>query len=426
MRQLLAILGDSWRETADRKSLYVLLLLALLPILFCLSLGFETRPFEAVIEEQASDLDTFRYSRRHMSIDEGHDVDYSVREVRAFSAATDARLLPDAPEDSWVVDLDFAEPSELERLRTAWIGFTTANADEDAPPAATAGEFLEQRFRAFGWQHVTAAELEPGRWAVAVATDYPHEVADGFEATVGFGLAQMPVPGTTLAEFVVQLQVGLAGLFVGFIGLIVALSACGSFVPDMLQKGTLDLVLARPISRTKLLLGKYLGGLWFVACLATFTIGGCWLALTIGSGYASPWFLASIPTMVFAFAVLYAVSVLVGVLTRSAGIATLVALAVWFLSSIVAGLRAVPATELGLPKWVADAVALSYAVLPKLEDLDTLTTTLLARAHLSDAARARMFSQLPEVDWWFSLGTTTLFAAAVLALAVWVFRRRDH
>ena len=116
-----------------------------------------------------------------------------------------------------------------------------------------------------------------------------------------------------------NLQIGLADMFCSMIGVLVALLVCSSFVPNMLAKGTLDLVLARPIGRAKLLLAKYVGGCWFVFLIACVLIGGAWLALSWRIGYWSPWFLLTVPVATAQFAIPYSVAVLVGVWSRSSG-----------------------------------------------------------------------------------------------------------
>ena len=98
-------------------------------------------------------------------------------------------------------------------------------------------------------------------------------------------------------------------------------------------------MLARPVSRPVLLVAKYFGGLWFVLVVATFLVVGCWAAFALRMGYSNPWFLASIVTITLQFAVLHAVSVLMGVLTRSSGVAALVTLGVWMVSGLVVNAR---------------------------------------------------------------------------------------
>src|SRR5512146_2031256 len=51
----------------------------------------------------------------------------------------------------------------------------------------------------------------------------------------------------------------LAGL-----GLLLAIFASSSFVPNMLEKGNIDILLSKPVSRQQLLWGKYIGGLLVV------------------------------------------------------------------------------------------------------------------------------------------------------------------
>src|SRR5262249_46089523 len=89
------------------------------------------------------------------------------------------------------------------------------------------------------------------------------------------------------------------------------------FIPNMLRKGTVDLLLVKPIHRSSLLLYKYVGGLTFIFLNTVLAITGVWLALGLRSGFWSPGFLLVILVITFFFAILYAVSTLFGVLTQS-------------------------------------------------------------------------------------------------------------
>ncbi len=451
MRQVIAILGDSLREAWDRRALLVLLGLCLLPILFCFSLSFESTPLGDVLADQAAGLIEFRKRRGNAHISELSAAQVEVGEVRAVdddAFGADLR-------GGHAVELRFASPAELDRLATTWFAFQGeagfdgegAAAPEMVDGVPRARAFLTDRFRAFGYEQVAVAGAGTGTgagagagdaWRVAVRSEFPHEIGGATKISAAFGALKMPT-GASRAEFVILLQSGLTSVFIGFVGMLIALSACSGFVPSMLQKGTLDLVLARPISRTKLLLAKYVGGLWFVFCTAAFLVSGCWLGLAFASGYSNPWFLGTIATMTACFAVLYSVAVLTGVRTRTGGISALAALAVWFLSSSVATARqllglglfatesAATAEIAESPAWVKQLVEVLYTVLPKIKDFDHLNTLLLGRAHLSEGARARLFrdEMLPNVDWVLSLGTTAAFTAVMLALAVHAFRRRD-
>src|SRR5262249_48816585 len=56
------------------------------------------------------------------------------------------------------------------------------------------------------------------------------------------------------------------------------------FIPNMMRKGTVDLLLVKPIHRWALLSYKYVGGLTFIFINNVYAIVGIWLALGLRSG----------------------------------------------------------------------------------------------------------------------------------------------
>ena len=112
----------------------------------------------------------------------------------------------------------------------------------------------------------------------------------------------------------------------GAVALLISVIITAFFIPNMLRKGSIDLLISKPIGRSQLLVYKYIGGLTFIFLLSAFTIGGVWLVLGLRSGFWDPTFLVVIPVLTFTFAILYAVSTLVAVLTRSPIAAMLVSI----------------------------------------------------------------------------------------------------
>jgi hypothetical protein len=210
------------------------------------------------------------------------------------------------------------------------------------------------------------------------------------------------------------------------------------FVPNMLHKGTLDLLLAKPISRWALLAYKYVGGLVFIFLNATVAVGGTWLVVGLRTGVWSVGILALIPILAYFFAILYAVSVFVAVSSRSAILAILLTCLVWFLLWGVG--RAYTAlhdpgqpnpqtpgvlpADAALGKWVA-VVDVLHCVLPRTEDLNPLTTELIA-ASVMPPSQARDFRlHTPAVNWAESLTVSAVFILVVLGLACWRFSSKD-
>jgi ABC-type transport system involved in multi-copper enzyme maturation permease subunit len=483
MSQFGALLRDSYRQSLDRKILIVLLLLAVVPVIFCFGISFESEPLELRIAEMARGLNQFRFQLGLAHTSTSHGVAFEVGPVRAVQ---DGDGWPEDVRSGHAFDLRFESANGVDELARSWRRLEDERANwgrprgdrstkprgrragssppeapdedgaedgaEDSPPRGARGVevpplstaervgFLEDRFRALGFDRVrvraeppspgdSGAEA-PAAFRIAVAAGRLLEVSGSHKLRLLFGAFEIPLEDVSVAAFVVQLQLGLSDVFIGFIVMLIALSTTGGFVPDMVQKGTLDLILARPIGRTRLLLYKYVGGLWFVGLVAVFLVGGCWLGLALRTGFTSPWFLFSIVTLLATFAVLYSVSVLLGVLTRSAGLASLAAIGVWGASSVVVGLRHSIHAMFGrdeVPALLDTAIRVAYAILPKTKDLSLLNTYMVSRANLSESAYGREIAlAVPDVDWVYSIGTTGLFTAAMLGIAVWFFRRKDY
>src|SRR3990172_1414416 len=113
--------------------------------------------------------------------------------------------------------------------------------------------------------------------------------------------------------------------------LLLAIFASSSFIPIMLEKGNIDLLLSKPISRSQLLWGKYLGGLAVVFFNIALLIIGIWLSLSIKFDYYGYTFLWGILVITFTFAVLYSLIVLFGVLTRSSMLGMMFVLLIFFI-----------------------------------------------------------------------------------------------
>ena len=105
----------------------------------------------------------------------------------------------------------------------------------------------------------------------------------------------------------------LMGFVLVFLGILVT----ASMIPEMLQPGSLHLLLSKPVSRSLLLISKFFGGCTFVLLCVTQLVVGlffiAWLRLDIWN----PRLLWCIPVSVFLFAVFYSVSTLAGLIWRS-------------------------------------------------------------------------------------------------------------
>ena len=105
----------------------------------------------------------------------------------------------------------------------------------------------------------------------------------------------------------------LLGFILVFLGVLVT----ASIVPDMLQAGSLHLLLSKPVSRSLLLLSKFIGGCAFVFLCVVQLIVGLYVVAGMRLDVWNPRLLYCIPVSVFVFAVFYSVSLFAGLRWRS-------------------------------------------------------------------------------------------------------------
>lgn len=201
---------------------------------------------------------------------------------------------------------------------------------------------------------------------------------------------------------------GSIATFLYSFGMFLAIFASSGLVPSLLEPGRIELLLSKPISRTHLLLGRYLGNVLIVLANSTWLVGGVWLIFGIKTGIWTPQFLWAIATTVFLFCVLLTVVFLMGVLFDSAALATMVPVALMIISPILAQEKTV--VKLLSSEWARTAWSTLYQALPKVFDIGRMTLALVRRE---------------AIESWSPIWTSALFAVAILSLALWLFERRD-
>jgi ABC-type transport system involved in multi-copper enzyme maturation permease subunit len=121
------------------------------------------------------------------------------------------------------------------------------------------------------------------------------------------------------------------GIWLTWVAAILALITTAGFFPNLIAQGMIETKLSKPIGRVRLFLTRYFTGLLFVAVqVGVFTMLS-FLALGLRAGFWEPRVLLAVPIVILFFSYLYCVSVLVGVLTRSAIAAILITVLFWFL-----------------------------------------------------------------------------------------------
>jgi ABC-type transport system involved in multi-copper enzyme maturation permease subunit len=249
------------------------------------------------------------------------------------------------------------------------------------------------------------------------------------ELTIGFGAFRVPL-GRDAPDAVRFLQLILAGGVADAAGVLLALVWTAGFLPGFLDPSTAAVVLAKPVPRWGVLLGKYLGVVAFVGFQAAVFVGGTWLALGVRTGVWDTHYLLCVPLLLLHFGVFYAVSALLAVCTRSTAAVVFGVICAWVMCwgmNFGRHLLVAQADAGNISPGLQWAVEAGYWVLPKPADL----SLVLFDALQADNSFTKAFEYYavqtkgafhPEL----SVLTSLLFAAVMLAVAARELSTTDY
>jgi ABC-type transport system involved in multi-copper enzyme maturation permease subunit len=234
------------------------------------------------------------------------------------------------------------------------------------------------------------------------------DVVNGVMRGVTFFGSELRVPPFTVKQWVESFQSGLA-MFIGTFGLFLALMATSTLFPLMLQKGSIDLLLCRPIPRWRLITARFAGGASIMAFNAAYLFLGVWTVLGLKSSVWNHGFPASTVLAIFAFVVLFSVVMIVSVTTESGPAGLLAATAILMFSPVLAAHEQItPAFSSELYRRI---FRMLYWVLPK-------------SAETIGAMRRLIMERPLELNW--VVGTSFMFALVCYLATVVYFTRKDY
>jgi hypothetical protein len=229
-------------------------------------------------------------------------------------------------------------------------------------------------------------------------------------APSGGGAGEGDAGTEALRSALESLVFGVQALVAGaayWLGTLLGLFATAPLFTSLVERGHVDLLLAKPMSRTQLLAGHVLAVWLSVAALAVYLLGGVWLAMSVKSGIWNPRFLLSIAVVTAMFGVMYAAVVFMGVWTQSTALALIVTYGLLFVSLVLA-----PGETLAeqLTRTWRPVYWGFYHVLPNFAEVTTVVSRL---------------SQGKAIPSWYPFASSVGFGAALYAGAAVLFRRKD-
>jgi ABC-type transport system involved in multi-copper enzyme maturation permease subunit len=238
--------------------------------------------------------------------------------------------------------------------------------------------------------------------------------------TLAFGLIRLE-QGRDGSADVLYLQSLLAKFGAGALGILLVLLWTSGFLPEFLQAESASVLLAKPVPRWAVLVGKYIGVVVVMAFQTTVFVGGTWLALGLKTGAWFPGYLYTIPIVVVTFAILFSVMTLLAVCTRSAVVSVVGTLVFWIVCAGVTNSRHDLVTEDAPSSVRRSLTETGYWVLPKTVDLLYLLHTLLSptegQVKLPPVPGLSKLEERNEFHPELSAVCSLMFGGAVLILA---------
>ncbi len=218
---------------------------------------------------------------------------------------------------------------------------------------------------------------------------------------------QQNVPIGSMREVTMGIQTFLTG-FISFVALLLSVFATASILPNMMEKGSIDLLLSKPVRRGTILLGSTIGAALIVAANVSYFVVGMWVISGLRTGFWNWGFLAIILPITFGFVVLYAPMMAMSIASRSSALSIIVVYAYALVLGPILEARDMIAEMAGKPV-IGTVLDFFYYPLPKVDGLSKLANALVMHQPFS----------------WEPVWTSALFAAALFALAWWQFSRKN-
>lgn len=217
---------------------------------------------------------------------------------------------------------------------------------------------------------------------------------------------ELPFGNTLLETFTFGAQLFAAGASY-WVGILLALFATGGLIASMLQRGQVDLLLTKPLSRSKILTGRLMGVGAVMLALLAYLLGAVWLVMSLKSGIWNPRFLLAIGIVFTMFMVMYSLISLTSVWTSSGPLSLIMTFGLLFAT----GILAIKPLHDQITEPGKSIVIGLYNILPKFIDVGAYIVPQLVVGQ--------------PVESWNPLFTSLAFGVVAYAGAFWLFKRKD-
>lgn len=239
----------------------------------------------------------------------------------------------------------------------------------------------------------------------------PGKSSETFDTPATPGAPTVPINGQVMVQEMVKGQLGAFSALIAAAVLFLGIFATAGIVPSMMEKGTIDLLLSKPLPRWVLLFGRALGGVAAIAINLTLFAIAIWALYGIAAGvWYFPFVTWTVLLSMFSFIVLFSGVMLLNVVTESWVLPmSLAYVHMTILSTFLTNREATLFQFIESPV-IRSLIDGLYYLLPQVNDM----ITAIPQAIFSS-------SGVP----WEPFLQCTIFMIVMLGLAAWRFDRKD-
>jgi ABC-type transport system involved in multi-copper enzyme maturation permease subunit len=215
--------------------------------------------------------------------------------------------------------------------------------------------------------------------------------------------------GIALREMMYSMQTGAFGAFFPF-AVFFGIFITADIVPTMLERGSMEIFLSKPLHRSTFLLGRILGGMLVLATTIIVFIIGVWSIFGFMTHQWNHGLLLALFPALGAWISLFCLGTLFGLITRSTSVVMIVA---YFHGTLLTSLlfsREELLFKVVTGSFGQAVFTLIYWMLPQVNDLAMLATNLI---------------QNKPIISWSALSQSCIFSAIGLIGMVTLFNRKD-
>ncbi len=222
------------------------------------------------------------------------------------------------------------------------------------------------------------------------------------------GLEQFSNGASPLETLVRTMEVMIANLLY-MAAIFLSIFATASIMPNTLEKGAIDLLISKPVSRSTILAGKFIGGTLIVFFNVAYYILGMWLIISFRTGYWDGGFLLTVFPITFAFIVLYVFLLFIGVTTRSSALGIILAYGFLIILSPLLAKREVFLYAISSSEAYRGIVDVLYYILPKPDDISSIMNNVILHSEIN----------------WMPVWSSAIFAGVLYGFTQYIFNRKD-